>query len=211
MPPSRRRYRSARRGWLLPVATDDDRVVEGDGSVTATVTAGEGYALGETLSATVAVEDGDAATFAADRTRALAVSGQVAESDYELDASTLVLAAGGSSVQSTFAALADDVDEEVETAEVAALDPDGTGAKPWDVAALAALARLRALDLGGNAVTDVAPLAGLAAVEALDLRGNRVEEATPPARLRAKVELGGNAVEHEVPQAAARPAAGGGG
>ena len=108
---------------LLRVATDDDRVVEGDGSVTATVTAGEGYALGETLSATVAVEDG--VTFAEDRTLALAVAGEVAESDYDLDPSTLVLAADGSSVQSTFAALADVVDEEVETAEVAALDPGG--------------------------------------------------------------------------------------
>ena len=160
---------------LLRVATDDDRVVEGDGSVTATVTAGEGYALGETLTATVAVEDGDAATFAAravpaeipeggearltiavedgvtfavDRTLVLAVSGQVAESDYELDASTLVLAAGGSSVQSTFAALADDVEEEVETAAVAALlDGDEVASAAVSIRPLSAEARLAALSL----------------------------------------------------------------
>ena len=161
---------------LLRVATDDDRVVEGDGSVTATVTAGEGYAPGETLSATVAVEDG--VTFAEDRTLALAVAGEVAESDYDLDPSTLVLAAGGSSVQSTFAALADDVDEEVKTAEIAALDPGGNPPADLRPAARAGPRRQRSRARGAASRSETRGR-GRGVGDACGTGGGRAEAETP--------------------------------
>ena len=127
------------------VETHDDRVVEGDGSVTLTVVEGEDYVVGDPSSATVTVLDDDAAefavtvlpaeiaeggtaqvrmtvldgvTFAADRTLALEVSGGVTASDYALEPSVLDLAAGESSATARFEALSDGVAEDRETALV---------------------------------------------------------------------------------------------
>ena len=131
----------------LAVATHDDRVVEGDGSVTATLAEGDGYVPGEPATATVTVEDDDAATFAltvepaalaeggtstvtvsiedgatfADaKTIVLAVTGPAA-SDYALEPETLELAAGASAATAAFAAVADESDEAPAAARIAAL------------------------------------------------------------------------------------------
>ena len=139
----------------LSLATADDAVVSGDGTVTARLLAGDGYALGDPSEATVAVTEDDAAefsvaaspaellegetatvtvaiangtTYAADREVALAVTGDVAASDYSLPA-TLDLPAGSSSATASFEALADDADEPRETARVAAsVDGEEVGA-----------------------------------------------------------------------------------
>ena len=130
----------------LEVATGDDSVVEADGSLTATLTAGTGYTVGEPAAATVTVSDDDAATFAVtaapnpieeggsatvtvsitngttyagDRTVSLSVSGLAAGS-YTLEPATAVLAAGAMSVTATFTALADEAEEAPETARIAA-------------------------------------------------------------------------------------------
>ena len=130
----------------LEVATDDDSVVEADGSLTATLTAGTGYTVGEPAAATVTVSDDDAAafavtaapdlieeggsatvtvsitngtTFAEERTVSLSVSGLAAGS-YTLEPAAAVLAAGTTSVTATFTALADDAEERPKTARIAA-------------------------------------------------------------------------------------------
>ena len=130
----------------LEVATDDDSVVEADGSLTATLTAGTGYTVGEPAAATVTVSDDDAAvfavtavpelieeggsatvtvsitngvTYAEDRTVSLSVSGLAAGS-YTLEPAAAVLAAGTTSVTATFTALADEAAEAPETARIAA-------------------------------------------------------------------------------------------
>ena len=132
----------------LSVATDDDAVVEGDGSITVTLGTGDGYELGEATTAVVTVADDDEATwavtaepgeiaegglstirvsthdgvtFAEDRTLTLSVTGDVLASDYALDAQTLDLVAGATSATTTIEALADEVDEETETARIAVL------------------------------------------------------------------------------------------
>ena len=128
----------------LRLATDDDRVVEDDSAVTATLGAGRGYALGAAASATTVVEDNDTAafsmaaapalieeggaaritvsidngvTFAQDRTVTLAVTG-LAAADYRLSPASAVLAAGASSVATTFEALRDSEEEPRETARI---------------------------------------------------------------------------------------------
>ena len=130
----------------LEVATDDDSVVEADGSVTATLTAGAGYTVGEPSAATVTVSDDDAAVFAVaaapdlieeggtatvtvsitngtayaeERTVSLSVTGLDAD-EYRLEPATAVLAAGTTSVTAAFAALEDDAGETPETARIAA-------------------------------------------------------------------------------------------
>ncbi len=129
----------------LEVSTDDDSVVEEDGSVTVTVLEGTGYTLGEAVAATVAVADDDVAawtvtaapaelvegasatltvstgtgvTFATERTLALSVTGEVSESDYALEAGTLDLEAGTDTVTATFEALSDGVEELPEAARL---------------------------------------------------------------------------------------------
>ena len=131
----------------LTVATHDDRVVEGDGSVTATLAEGDGYEPGEPATATVTVEDDDTArfaltaqpaalaeggtstvtvsiedgaTFADAKTIDLAVTGPAA-SDYALEPATLELAAGASAATAAFAAVADELDEAPAAARIAAL------------------------------------------------------------------------------------------
>ena len=117
----------------LELATDDDRVVEDDGTVTVTLAAGAGYEVGGVDSATVAVRDNDVArfevtahpatieeggaatltvsiangvTFAARRTVRLSVTGLDA-GEYRLAPATLELEAGERSVTATFEALED--------------------------------------------------------------------------------------------------------
>ena len=136
----------------LALATDDDSVVEGDGTVTATLLAGEGYELGETVSATVAVADDDAAewtlaarpselveggtatleaevasgvTYADDRTLEVSVTGDLSASDYALGSASLELAAGGSAVSTTLAAVADGEAEDGAEAARVSLSSDG--------------------------------------------------------------------------------------
>ena len=136
----------------LSLATDDDAVVEGPGSVTVTLLAGDGYELGETVSATVTVEDDDAAewslvaqpselvegrtaelraevangvTYADDRTLDVSVTGDVSASDYELGSALLELAAGESAVSTTLAALADGEAEDGAEVGRVSLSSDG--------------------------------------------------------------------------------------
>ncbi len=128
------------------VATVDDAVASGDGAVRATLLAGDGYARGRAIAATVAVPEDDVAAFAASASPpalgegavstvtlsiangvtyaaaqeiALSVSGDVDAADYALPAS-IVLPAGASSVGAAFEALTDEVVEGPETATVAA-------------------------------------------------------------------------------------------
>jgi len=132
----------------LAVATDDDRVVEDAGSVTATLTAGAGYVLGEPSTATVTVADDDSAvfglsavpavvaegrevrltvriedgvTFATDRSVTLSVGGEVTASDFTLAPATLELPAGYASATASLAAVADGAEETREEARVSAL------------------------------------------------------------------------------------------
>ena len=132
----------------LALPTVDDTVVEGDGSLTVTLLPGEGYALGETVSATVAVEDDDVAQYALTVMPAelvegasaavdaaisngvthavpvsleLSVAGEVTAADYALESALLELAAGERAVSTTLMALADDEDEALETAQLALL------------------------------------------------------------------------------------------
>ena len=129
----------------LALATDDDAVVEDDGLLTVTLLAGDGYTLGETVSATVAVEDDDVAQYALTVSPAelaegqttavraelsngvtyaeavsleLSVTGEVTAADYALDSALPELAAGESAVATTLTALADAEDEAVETAQL---------------------------------------------------------------------------------------------
>ena len=131
----------------LTVATADDAVVSADGTVTATLAAGDGYLLGTPDAATVTVADDDEAvfsvtawptalreggsstltvsitnsvTYAAAQAIALEVTGDVSASDYSLPA-TLTLAGGASSATAAFLAQADDDEEDdLETATVTA-------------------------------------------------------------------------------------------
>ena len=127
----------------LAVATEDDRVVEGDGAVAAALVAGSGYALGSPSSATVSVADGDAAswtaaftpaevaeggsstltasagnvTFAAGQRLTLAASGTATAADHGLPAS-LTLPAGSSEATAAVAVADDDLAEGAESLSV---------------------------------------------------------------------------------------------
>ena len=136
----------------LALATDDDAVVEGPGSVTVTLLAGDGYKLGETVSATVTVEDddvaewalsarpselveGDSATLEAEVTNGvthagavalgLSVAGDLSASDYALGSAALELPAGEAVVSTTLSALADGEDEDGAEAARIGLTADG--------------------------------------------------------------------------------------
>ena len=165
----------------LTVGTVDDSVVEEASTVTAALAAGNGYAVGTADTAEVVVEDDDAATFAVaaasgtieegdattvtvsvvngvtfatDQTVTLTVSGTAATADYTLDPATLTLAAGGSSVSSTLAAVDDEAEEPDETITVSAAHSGSTvGTATVTVAAndaqLSDDATLSALTLSG--------------------------------------------------------------
>ena len=131
----------------LVLGTTDDGVIESDGTVTATVRAGDGYTLGSAASASVTVADNDTAewrisaenaeideggstplvveltnskTFAAEQSITLTASGTAAASDYEISPTPLTLAAGATSVSATLTALDDTTEESAETVTVAA-------------------------------------------------------------------------------------------
>ena len=135
----------------LALPTVDDTVVEGAGSLKVTLLPDDGYALGETVSATVSVEDDDVAEYALTVTPAelaegqtaavraklsngvtyaeavsleLSVTGEVTAPDYTLESTSLELAAGESAVSTTLTALADELDEAPEAARIA-LSLDG--------------------------------------------------------------------------------------
>ncbi len=131
----------------LRVATAGDSVVEADSTVTATVAAGTNYTIGTAATASMTVEDDDAATFtvsaeqatiseggsatltvaiangvtfAEAQTIALATSGTATSSDYTGVPPTLTLAAGATSATATLVAAADQAEEEDETVTVTA-------------------------------------------------------------------------------------------
>ena len=137
-PPTSVAFAAGQTSATLSVATVDDRVVEADGAVTATLVAGTGYTLGATTSADVTVTDDDVAafavtaapslieeggaaivtvaidngvTFAADRAVAFAASGLAAD-QYRLAPATVTLAAGATAVTTTFEVLSDTAAEE---------------------------------------------------------------------------------------------------
>ena len=134
-------------GKTLLLATADDQVVEPDSTVTATVSLGAGYIVGSASSASVTVEDDDAATFtvsfepeslaegqtatltvaisngvtfAETQTISLAASGTASPADYTGVPAALTLAAGASSVTAGLAASEDQEEEEAETLTVTA-------------------------------------------------------------------------------------------
>ena len=131
----------------LTVPTVGDSVVEADSTVTASVAAGTGYTIGTAATASVTVEDDDAATFtvSADpptiseggsatltvaiangvifadaQTISLATSGTASAADYTGVPPTLALAAGATSATATLAAAADSDEEQAETVTVTA-------------------------------------------------------------------------------------------
>ena len=146
-PPASVAFAAGETRATLTVATAADRVIEADGTVTATLSAGEGYTLGADTVADVTVTDDDVAawavtaslaaieegggatltvstgngtTFPAEVAIALGVSGTVSEADYALSASSLTLAVGTGTVTATLSATEDDETEEAETATVTA-------------------------------------------------------------------------------------------
>ena len=131
----------------LRLATEDDRVVAGGGSVTVSLEGGNGYELGAETAATVAVEDNDEArftlsaapgvvaeggaatlrlgiedgvTFAREIVAELAVTGEVSASDWRLSSTALPVAAGDAAATASLEALADTEEESPEAARVAA-------------------------------------------------------------------------------------------
>ena len=131
----------------VTLATADDAVVEDASTVTVSLGAGDGYALGTADSAEVVVEDDDTATwnvaaaqgeieeggsaavmvsvangvtFATDQTVTLTASGTAASDDYALSPTSLTLAAGDASVSSTLTATDDEAEEQDETVNVSA-------------------------------------------------------------------------------------------
>ncbi len=131
----------------LSVPTAGDSVVEGDSTVTATVTSGAGYAVGTAASASMVVQDDDIATFSVsadaeaireggsatltvaitngvtfekDQSVSLAVSGTASASDYTVVPTELTLAAGASSATAELTASEDREEEEPETVTLTA-------------------------------------------------------------------------------------------
>ena len=137
MPPASVSFAAGATVATLTVATAADAVVEDDSSVTVTLAAGDGYALGDPAAASVEVTDDDDAAFtarfdpeeveeggsatltveiangvvfAADQTLSLAWSGTASAADHD-GPSTLSMAAGASSA-SVAVAVVDDAEEE---------------------------------------------------------------------------------------------------
>ena len=153
-PPASVTFNAGDTSATLSVPTEGDSVVEADSRVTATLTAGTGYTVGSSASATATVEDDDVATFtvsaapqtideggtatltvaisngvtfAQDQTISLDLSASTATSgsDFTVSPQALTLSAGSNSVTATVTAV-DDTDEEgEETVEISA-SHDGT-------------------------------------------------------------------------------------
>ena len=131
----------------LDLGTADDGVVEDASTVTATLGAGAGYAVGAADSAEVSVADDDAATFAvaasptgidegdtatvtvsiangvvfaAEQAVTLVASGTAAAEDFTLSATSLTLVAGDAAVSTTLTATDDEAEEPAETVTVSA-------------------------------------------------------------------------------------------
>ena len=146
-PPASVAFNKGETSATLSVPTAGDSVVEADSTVTVSVTAGTGYAVGTPSAAVVTVEDDDAATFtvsadpaaieegesatltvaisngvtfAEDQAISLATSGTASASDYTGVPPTLTLAAGAASGTATLAAAADQQEEADETVTVTA-------------------------------------------------------------------------------------------
>ena len=161
----------------LSLATADDQVVEPDSTVTATVSLGAGYTVGTASSASVTVEDDDAATFtvsfepeslaegesatltvaisngvtfAEDQTVELAASGTASASDHTGVPAALMLAAGASSVTAGLAASEDQEEEEAETVTITAShDGSSIGSAMVTIASVSHDPSLRTLSLSG--------------------------------------------------------------
>ena len=161
-PPSSVTFAADATEATLSVATENDRVVEEPSTVTATLAAADGYALGDPSAAEMEVADNDEAafaarfepaeveegdgatltleiangvTFAAERTLSLAWSGTASAADHDGPAS-LVLAAGASSVAATVTATDDADAEAAETlTATAALDGESIASAVLTIAA----------------------------------------------------------------------------
>ena len=140
-PPASVAFAKGETSATLIVPTAGDSVAEVDSTVTVTVLSGAGYTVGRASSASVTVEDDDAATFTVSAepesiaegeaaTLTVAISNGVAfaedqaislaASDYTGVPATLTLAAGASSVTAPLAASEDQEEEEAETVRVTA-------------------------------------------------------------------------------------------
>ena len=152
---------------VLAVATDDDKVVEDNSTVTATLSLGTGYTVGADDSDEVVVTDNDEATFtvaaeletitegesttltvaitnevtfAEDQTISLSPSGTAVAADYTLSPTTRTLTAGQSSVTATLTATDDTEMEDAETVVVTAShDGASVGSATVTIAASGAL------------------------------------------------------------------------
>ncbi len=161
----------------LSVPTTGDSVVEADSTVTASLTAGTGYTVGATASASVTVEDDDEATFtvlvepasvdegesatltvaisngvtfAEAQAISLATSGTASASDYTGVPSTLTLAAGAVSATAALTAATDQEDEQAETLTVTASHGGaGIGSATLTIDSTSTDATLSALSLSG--------------------------------------------------------------
>ena len=169
----------------LSVPTAGDSVVEADSTVTASVTAGTDYTIGTAATASVTVEDDDAATFtvsadpptisegesatltvaiangvtfAEEQTISLATSGTASAADYTGVAPTLTLAAGASSATATLVAAVDEAEEEAETVTVTAShDGSEIGSATVTINSVSHDATLSTLSLSG---IDIGPFSG---------------------------------------------------
>ena len=161
----------------LSVPTAGDAVVEAESTVTASLMAGIGYVVGSVSSASVTVEDDDAATFtvsvepasvaegesatltvavsngvtfAEAQTISLAASGTASASDYTGLPSSLTLVAGAVSATATLAAATDQEDEQAETVTVTASHGGSEiGSATLTIVSVSHDATLSALSLSG--------------------------------------------------------------
>ena len=161
----------------LSVPTAGDMVVEAASAVSVSLLAGTGYTIGASASASVTVEDDDAATFAVsaapnaikegegttltveisngvtfaeDQTIGLAVSGTASALDYTLSSSALTLVAGSSSATAAVTATRDAEEESDETVTVTASHGgDSIGLATVTISSISSDATLAGLSLSG--------------------------------------------------------------
>ena len=166
----------------VTLATVDDAVIEGDGTVTATLVAGDGYVLGEETSVAVTVEDDDVAvfavsvaageldeggattltvevangkTFAEAQSIELSASGSASASDYRLAPATLALPANETSASATLTAVRDVAAEAAETVTVTAThDGSALGSTTVTIAANEAVVSTATVSAVSSPVTE---------------------------------------------------------